>query len=453
MEKGMFKNVTLTEGIIHHLKGFDNETPIEFSKMTEFIGDNGTGKTSIQDFVAFVFTGQNSFGEKEDFFNTGKTFAWGSIKFINNDGITHELKREITKDAKGKVVTVIRLDYEPVGITELTREVGSDLFLSVLNPKYFINMSSSSAKDLLTTVTNVSVADVLALLDDDTKTLLASQKLTNSAKDVDKLKSENEKSIKQMQQVVDESSAMILGINELQALPDVEPVVFDDTSIMKTILDIASIGDESSIIELLALIEKKVKIAEDNISFASSSLLKEGKEGKVEELQVIIDGHNSSIIDYKKITSALESFKSKLVGLVAGIAEKLLPNVTIQLTDTTTTGVEKEVFVVKYKDRNINICSNYEQIVAGLEISSMLMDLAGVKYPVFIDNAESVSRLPEDGKKLPQIISLAVAQGYGLSQVKGDLAIELVSMKTMPRLSKEEMSFHRIIGVTFEEAV
>lgn len=59
------------------------------------------------------------------------------------------------------------------------------------------------------------------------------------------------------------------------------------------------------------------------------------------------------------------------------------------------TGEVKDDFKLQYEDKDFNLLSTSERIKAGLEISNLLMNVTGYVYPVFVDNAESITVIPQ----------------------------------------------------------
>lgn len=59
------------------------------------------------------------------------------------------------------------------------------------------------------------------------------------------------------------------------------------------------------------------------------------------------------------------------------------------------TGEVKDDFKLQYEDKDFNLLSTSERIKAGLEISNLLMNATGYVYPVFVDNAESITQIPQ----------------------------------------------------------
>jgi len=76
---------------------------------------------------------------------------------------------------------------------------------------------------------------------------------------------------------------------------------------------------------------------------------------------------------------------------------------TIELFKKTQSGTYKDVFEVHYKGKPFRMLSLSESILCGLEISNMINTLSGLKIPVFIDNIESISSIPDDLKPNVQL--------------------------------------------------
>ena len=75
-----------------------------------------------------------------------------------------------------------------------------------------------------------------------------------------------------------------------------------------------------------------------------------------------------------------------------------LPNVDISLYRVVkSTGEIKNAFDITYQGRDYRCLSHSEKNLAGMEISDLMKRLTGRNYPIFVDNAESIERLPKPG--------------------------------------------------------
>lgn len=69
-----------------------------------------------------------------------------------------------------------------------------------------------------------------------------------------------------------------------------------------------------------------------------------------------------------------------------------------------TTGEVKNAFQFTYKDRDYKRLSRSEKLLAGMEVSELIKRLTGRSYPMFIDDAESISNIPKP--KVQTILSV-----------------------------------------------
>ena len=146
-----------------------------------------------------------------------------------------------------------------------------------------------------------------------------------------------------------------------------------------------SVDENQALSSLYASIQEemaKVKLLEEsdlNADFASCSFrleqLEEERKGKA------------------LLLGAVNSYGARRTELMLGGLQ--LDKVRIQLTELVkTTGELKDTFKITYEGREYRKLSLSERTWAGLELSAMLSALAGREYPVFVDNAESLEKLP-----------------------------------------------------------
>ena len=124
------------------------------------------------------------------------------------------------------------------------------------------------------------------------------------------------------------------------------------------------------------------------------------------EIEVLTEQQGSSMgadvapgISAGEINAEIVKKNELLTALSSYIAERVrqrfdhldLNRVSISLYEVSkTTGEVRDVFKFNYEDRPYVILSLSEKIKAGLEVSELLKKIAGINYPVFIDNGESV---------------------------------------------------------------
>lgn len=124
------------------------------------------------------------------------------------------------------------------------------------------------------------------------------------------------------------------------------------------------------------------------------------------EIEVLTEQQGSSMgadvapgISAEEINAEIVKKNELLTALSSYIAERVrqrfdhldLNRVSISLYEVSkTTSEVRDVFKFNYEDRPYVILSLSEKIKAGLEVSELLKKIAGINYPVFIDNGESV---------------------------------------------------------------
>lgn len=123
----------------------------------------------------------------------------------------------------------------------------------------------------------------------------------------------------------------------------------------------------------------------------------ENSKLKIAELKVAIDaGKQYNSIKLKKQT--------EIIG-------KYLDKVELQFEKLTKDGELKDDFKILYEGREFNKLSNAEKIKAGLEMSNFVSNMMDLHFPVFVDNAESITNIPG---LYTQIIIAKVVEGQEL---------------------------------------
>lgn len=137
----------ITSMSISGFKSYEKPTELIFGDPTVITGGNGRGKSSIADAIAFAVTGLPFFGERglDRLHNEKNPDVSIQMRFVDEKGITHELTR-IRRNGDMDIYyddhTVRQLD-----LTDLFGE--RDVFLSILNPLYFIEELGTNGKNLL----------------------------------------------------------------------------------------------------------------------------------------------------------------------------------------------------------------------------------------------------------------------------------------------------------------
>ena len=137
---------TITKLTLTGFKCFEGTVSFDFGDTTFITASNGQGKSSIADAIAFAFVGTPFFGEKglDRLQNEDTQEMTVSIDFVDDTGGSHNLTRTRKRD------TAIVYDGITVRQSDLNTAFGGrDIFLSILNPLYFINVLGDDGKNLL----------------------------------------------------------------------------------------------------------------------------------------------------------------------------------------------------------------------------------------------------------------------------------------------------------------
>lgn len=128
-------------------KGFLEETSFTFGDMNTITGHNGQGKSSIADAIAFAITGVGFYGgtRLDHLYHTNTRDISVTLAFADESGAAHRLSRRRVDDNMD-----ICLDERRITQRDLTLMFGErDLFLSIFNPRYFIDVLGVKGRDLL----------------------------------------------------------------------------------------------------------------------------------------------------------------------------------------------------------------------------------------------------------------------------------------------------------------
>ena len=115
--------------------------------MNTITGHNGQGKTSIADAIAFAIVGVPFFGgaRLDHLYHQETRDISVELEFVDGSGAVRRLARRRVRDSME-----IILDGRPATQRDLTLMFGErDLFLSIFNPRYFIDVLGAKGRDLL----------------------------------------------------------------------------------------------------------------------------------------------------------------------------------------------------------------------------------------------------------------------------------------------------------------
>lgn len=137
----------ITSMTISGFKSYEEPTQLLFGNPTVITGGNGRGKTSIADAIAFAVTGLPFFGERgiDRLHNESNPDVVIQMCFVDENGARHELVRSRRKNRM--TITHDGYDIRQLDLTDMFGE--RDVFLSILNPLYFIEELGEDGKNLL----------------------------------------------------------------------------------------------------------------------------------------------------------------------------------------------------------------------------------------------------------------------------------------------------------------
>ena len=169
----------ITKLTVSGFKCFSQERTFDFGDITYITGDNHVGKTSIADAIAFAFCGRLFSGAAaiDRLYSDGDHALRVSVDLLEDTGTAHELARERRKDKVS-----ITLDGHSARQKDLDVIFGeADVFMSILNPVYFIEYLGGDGQALLQRYLPViSHEAVLSNLSEHHRTLLEKESLLSS---------------------------------------------------------------------------------------------------------------------------------------------------------------------------------------------------------------------------------------------------------------------------------
>ena len=137
----------ITSLMLSGFKSYEEPTELVFGNPTVITGGNGRGKSSIADAIAFAVTGCPFFGERgiDRLHNENNPDVAIRMCFVDETGTLHELSR--TRRKNRMTITYDGYEIRQLDLADLFGE--RDVFLSILNPLYFIEELGEDGKKLL----------------------------------------------------------------------------------------------------------------------------------------------------------------------------------------------------------------------------------------------------------------------------------------------------------------
>lgn len=128
---------------------FEDEFETRLYDITTITGGNTKGKTNILYAIIWAFLGTNITGDDKIFLGNKKASdCYVKLKFIDNLGEEHTLERYKNKFTNEN--NFIMLDNKKTDQKDIAKFYGEKkLWLSIINPNYFINKSPAEQKELI----------------------------------------------------------------------------------------------------------------------------------------------------------------------------------------------------------------------------------------------------------------------------------------------------------------
>jgi len=175
---------------VEGFKCFAERQYFELGSMTTIIGHNGQGKSSIAEAIAYAITGNHYFGSEQSLdrlYTLGGRSVFVELTIEDCDGKAHNLTRTRQND-----VTTITYDGVAIRQSDLCAMFGEkDVFLSIFNPLYFIEVLGDKGRNLLERyLPAVPHEDVLARMGAVARDMLEKQAMKSPESLLEKLRAD-----------------------------------------------------------------------------------------------------------------------------------------------------------------------------------------------------------------------------------------------------------------------
>ena len=425
------KKLRILSLTVKGFKGFSEETAFTFGVMNTITGHNGQGKSSIADAIAFAITGVSFYGGSrlDHLYHKNTRDISVTLVFADESGASHRLSRSRVNDNMD-----IFLDERRMTQRDLTIMFGErDLFLSMLNPRYFIDILGAKGRDLLERyLPDIPKETILAGLSEHNQALLEGQDFLSAEAFAQKLReeiaqlkrdaiytqgqydlqvSQAEENAAQLEQKQAQHDSLTAEAAELEAR---RTTGFDGTSLREKLPDLYArheelLREQPAGPELTAEVDAQIQAAAQTLEQLRAKTYQSKYTQALADTQARIDTLKKEVSRQKYIVAGLKpgvqcpmckqtvteatlpKVKQEFQTSVDSLSRLQMNRVAISLYEVAkTTGEIRDVFKFTYEDRPYVCLSGSERIRAGLEVAELVKGLVGVDFPVFIDDAERV---------------------------------------------------------------
>ena len=439
---------------LHNFMGIDGELYIDFKDTEEFIGDNGAGKSTILDAIAFVFCYTDAFGNgtsKVDFSFANQLATETFVEMeARLDNVNTIIKRNYSVSATGKQTSSLFVDHREIKQTEWKKMYDKDIFLSLINPKYISGLTTKAAKEILlkfVEMKDISISDILLKMEEEAMEFL-NEELAEQEMDV--IQEHFESELKHNKDLVKDKKA---EIKKLKLTPkvvlegdfefNIKGLLYtEEAAFNKVVEDYADSSTEVNKKAIKIFMEQKVQKAlmlEQERNYKKSLVEIDLLEKEIDELEKEAEKINKKL---KYVSDFYEVVLNEI-----NITSKV-PDLALSFKDS----LGKEAFEIRYKGVPLAACSFAEQVQAGILLSDFFMHYVEINYPILIDNAECITSIPKLLNEFHQMVSFSVEKGISLSRYVGDVVEDLKTLKTMPRGHIKGRVKTRLLGTDFSSA-
>lgn len=238
-------------------------------------GKNTSGKTNILYAIIWAFLGSNLTGDERVWLGNNKSEnCFVELEFLDNNQENHILVRSKNKYDNKK--NFILLDNKEIKQEELTRFYGDKkLFLSILNPSYFISKKPAEQKELIDKyLPQVNISSVYNKLDNCEKVLLEDipTNITEYISDLREEKKLNEDKIKNLKGKIEYAENIANEIIQEKKIFERE----EELSLAKQELIFLNsdktIADKEEQMQVVKALEKELKEMEIEINHLSTKM-------------------------------------------------------------------------------------------------------------------------------------------------------------------------------------
>lgn len=176
--------------------------------------------------------------------------------------------------------------------------------------------------------------------------------------------------------------------------------------------------------KIIDLRKEKAQIDAYNMEI---KILQENMEKNIVERNKLLKENtriNEKITNYKSQIEICKEYTNIKVQLLSDKIHSYLNDVTIELQKVViSTGEVKDCFEIKYKGTRYKTISRSEAIKVGLEISNLIRNITKYNYPIFVDNAESITKYATP--EMAQVIETKVTERQDLGITLAEREIKL----------------------------